>query len=353
MKTRRVGLVYSVAMVLVIASLVAYLDPATAADQRFKWKIQSVWARGDVSMEALAYFAKRADERSNGRLKIEVFAEPEILGLPEVFPACSKGAIEMAQGGGGVWSMVVPSGDVLFGSLPQIWNLPKLSVTDGAVKQRKFLSESGAIKIIRQEFAKHNLYWLDMHTIGPVCHLSTKEVHTLENIKGMKLADLGGWMGQWHAALGWVPVEMLPASEMEMALRLGTIDCLVWDMSAIAGFGWHKVAPYWVSNEGLMTHGIQDILVNMDAWKKLPDDLKKALAGAAEDYFHECNKRYGALEAKIRSMVRAGEVKECLMDEKYEKRATEAAYKLWEKAAAEDPTSAQLIQLIKKFRGIK
>ena len=353
MKMRKRDFLCSVVMVLVIAGLVGFLGSSTATAQEFKWKIQSVWARGDVSMEALAYFAKRAEERSNGRLKIDVFAEPEILALPEVFPACSKGAIEMAQGGGAIWSMVVPSGDLLFGSVPMIWNMPNLSIKEGATQQRKFLSESGAIDIIRREFAKHNLYWLDMHSLGPVCHLSTKEVHTLADIKGLKLADLGGWMAQWHAALGWVPVEMLPASEMEMALRLGTIDCLDWDMSAITGFGWHKVAPYWVSNEGLLTHGVQDILVNMDAWNKLPDELKKALAGAAEDYFHKCNEEYGALEDRIRSLVEAGEVKECLMDEDYERTATEEAHKFWKKAAAEDPTSAELIQLIKKFRGLE
>jgi len=107
-------------MVIVLASLVVPAGFVTAAPKVYKWKIQSVWARGDLSMETLAYFSKRADERSNGRLKIEVFAEPEIVPLPEVFPACSRGAIDMAQGGGAVWSMIIPSGDVLFGSLPQI-----------------------------------------------------------------------------------------------------------------------------------------------------------------------------------------------------------------------------------------
>jgi len=328
-------------------------DSPAFAKAEYKWKIQSVWGRGDLSMETLTYFAKRVSERSNGRIEIAVFAEPEIVPLPEVFPACSTGAIEMAHGGGAIWSMVIPAGDVLFGSVPRIWNMPELSVEEGAKKQREFLFESGAVDLIREEFAKHNLHWLDMHTIGASCQLSSKKLNKLEDFKGLKLADLGGWMGQWHAALGWVPVEMLPASEMEMALRLGTIDGVEWDLSAITGFGWHKVAPYWISNEGLMTHGIQDILINVDAWNKLPDDLKAAVAGAAEDYFHKCNEGYGALMAQIRDMVKKGELKESLMDEEFEKAADAAAFKLWDKAASEDPLSAKLISLIKEFKGIK
>lgn len=352
MKIRKLGFLVSLVTVVVLVSLAAFPGCKPAPPEVFEWKLQSVWARGDLSMETLEYFAERAEERSNGRLKIEVFAEPELVPLPEVFPAASVGTIDIAHGGGAIWSMVVPCGDVVFGSVPRLWVMPGVPIGEGAVMQREFLFESGAVDIIRQEYAKHNLYWLDMHTAGTVCHLSTKEVHTLDDIKGLKLADLGGWMSQWHAALGWVPFEMLPASEMEMALMLGTIDCLDWDLSAITGFGWHEAAPYWVSNEGMVTHILQDMLVNMDSWNELPDDLKEALTGAAEDYFHKCNEAYGAEVDKVRSLVEAGEVIECLMDEEYERAADEAAREIWEQAA-EDPASAELIELIKEFRGIE
>jgi len=317
----------------------------------YEWKIQSVWARGDLSMEALPYFAERVEERSNGQLKISVFAEPEIVPLPEVFPATSKGTLDIAEGGGAIWSMVVPVGDVVFGSLPRIWVFPDLSIKEGALKQREFFFESGAADLLRQEYAKHNLYWLDVHTSGTVCHLSTKEVHTLADIEGLKMADLGGWMAQYHAMLGWVPLEMLPSSEVEMALRLGTIDCVDWDMGAITGFGWHEVAPYWVSNEGLATHNVQDMLVNMDSWNELPDDLKEALEGAALDYFNRCNDIYNEQEELIREKASTGEVIECVMDEEYERAADEAGHELWDIASAEDPVSAELIQLIKEWFG--
>jgi TRAP-type mannitol/chloroaromatic compound transport system substrate-binding protein len=353
MKIKTTGFLCSLVLVILLTIPFIPTVMTTASAAEYNWKIQSVWGRGDLSMETLAYFAQRVSERSKGRIKVEVFAEPEILPLPEVLPATSKGAIEMAHGGGAVWSMVVPSGDVLFGSLSRIWDFPDKTVTEGATMQRKWIFESGAVDIIRKEYAKHNLHWIDMHTAGSVCHLSTKKVRTLKDIKGLKLADLGGWMGQWHAALGWVPVEMLPASEMEMALRLGTINALTWDLSAITGFKWHKAAPYWVPNEGQVTHIIQDILINMDVWKGLPGDLKKAIEGAAEDYFHKCNEEYEKLVAQVMSMVKSGEVIQSPLDDEYVKASYEEAYKLWDKASKEDPASAALIKSIKELRGIK
>jgi TRAP-type mannitol/chloroaromatic compound transport system substrate-binding protein len=353
MKIKKINFLSS--LVLVVLLTIPFIPTviSTASAAEYNWKIQSVWGRGDLSMETLAYFAKRVSERSNGRIKLEVFAEPEILPLPEVLPAASKGAIQMAHGGGAVWSMVVPFGDVLFGSLPRIWDFPGKSVTEGATMQRKWIFESGAVDIIRKEFAKQNLYWLDMHTAGSVCQLATKKVRTMKDIKGLKLADLGGWMGQWHAALGWVPVEMLPASEMEMALRLGTINALTWDLSAITGFKWHKAAKYWISNDGQVTHILQDILINMDVWKGLPNDLKKAVAGAAEDYFHKANEEYEKLVAQVWGKVKSGEVIDSPMNDEYVKASYREARKLWDKAAKEDPTSAALIKSIKKLRGIK
>jgi len=258
----------------------------------------------------------------------------------------------MAGGAGAVWSMVVPCADVYFGGLPRIWYSPDLSVKEGALFQRKFLSESGAVEIIRDEFAKHNIYWLDMSTAGSVCCLTTKEAHTLDDIKGRKIADLGGWMSRWNAALGWTPVEMLPGSEVEMGLRLGTIDAVLWGQDAMTSLHWNEAAPYWISNEWLVTHILQDLLVNMDSWNALPDDLKQVVEDAADDYFWQQIDAFTAQQKEVYRMVAAGEVTENLMDEEYQRQADKEAYKLWDQAAAEDPASAELIRLIKEARGI-
>jgi TRAP-type mannitol/chloroaromatic compound transport system substrate-binding protein len=366
MKIQRIRLFSSLVLIVLLGSLAMFVgctaqpEPTTSPTpspqpsptaEVYEWKVQSTWAHGDIGMEALTFMAERAYERSDGRLKIEVFAEPEIVPLPEVLPACSRGTLDMAHGGGAIWSMVVPCGDVLFGSVPRIWNL-ELSAEEGALAQREFIFNTEVVDILREEFAKQNLYWLDMYTGAGACVLSTQEVHTLDDIAGLKIADLGGYMSQWRSMLGWVPVEMLPASEMEMSLRLGTIDAVAWDSSAITGFGWQSVAPYWISNEGQVTNMIQDTLVNMDSWNELPEDLKEALTGAMEDYFYEVNDRFAEQEAIIQQKVAAGEIIESLMDEEFQHAADEAAYEIWDQAAAESEASAKLIELIKEFRGI-
>ncbi len=52
---------------------------AEAAEKVYRLKIQSAYPRGDLSMELLKEFAKSANKRSNGRIKITVFADPELV----------------------------------------------------------------------------------------------------------------------------------------------------------------------------------------------------------------------------------------------------------------------------------
>ena len=52
---------------------------ADAAEKVYRMKIQSAYPRGDYSMELLKEFAAAADKNSKGRIKIQVFAAPEIV----------------------------------------------------------------------------------------------------------------------------------------------------------------------------------------------------------------------------------------------------------------------------------
>ena len=352
MKSKKLSFLVSLVMVVLLVSLVAFAGCAPRAPEVIEWKLQSVWPRGDLSVEALPYFAEAVERRSNGRLKISIFAEPEIVPLPEVFPSTSIGALDIAHGGA-VWAMVLPIADVEFGALNRFWHFPDDTVESGALKVRGIFYEGGMVDIFRQEYGKHNLYWLDMHTYGPSCLLTTKEVHTLDDIKGMKVADVGGWMNVWDEMLGWSPAPDFPGSEIYIALKLGTLDAARWDLSSITGLGWHEVAPYWVSNDYQTTQAIGNMLVNMDSWNALPDDLKEALAGAAEDYFYKTIETYGGELDKVKAMVGTGEIIESLMDEEFQLAADEAARGIWDMAAEGDPASAELIQFVKEYRGIE
>jgi len=347
MKGKKLALLISVLLAVMLVSWAVFPGCKPAAPEVYEWKIQSGYPRGDVSMELLNDFAAAAEQRSNGQLKISVFADPEIVPLEQLFEATKKGTLEMLQAGGTFWGGIVPVGEIEFG-IPFVYSIPEEETFEGkAAEIRRFFLESGFVDLLREEYAKQGLYWLDMHTYGPCTLFSTVPVKTMDDLKGKKIRDEGLWT-VFHDRLG-ARGTYISGTEAYMALKLGTLDMSQWDVSGITGLSWQEVAPYWIlPNQD--DHIIGHILVNMESWNALPDNLKQALAGAAEDYWNMTVETY-ALEVKKAEETPGVEI--CWMTEDTIAQWHEVAYGLWDELAAKDPACAQAIELIKEWRGVE
>ena len=336
---------------ILIGFLVAFLSvgtlPADAAEKVYRMKIQSAFPRGDYSMELLNQFADDAAKRSNGRIKIQVFADPELVPAEQLFEATQKGTLDMLHAVAAMWGGIVPVGEVEFG-LPYAYNLPgEPDIYEAGDQIRSFFLNSGYADILRREYAKQKLYWLDVHSYGPIFTLSTKKITTCDDLKGLKIRVEGSW-ADYYNALG-ARGTYISGMEAYMGLKLGTIDASQWDVSAITGLKWHEVAPYWLiggQNDVVVGH----ILVNMETWNSLPDDLKQALSGAAEQYYHDLLKFYEGELKKVDELVKAGEVIRSPITEECDEKHEQAALELWDEIAKRDPAAAEAIGLIKEWR---
>jgi TRAP-type C4-dicarboxylate transport system substrate-binding protein len=318
-----------------------------AAQKVYRMKIQSAYPRGDLSMELLKEFAKSAEKRSKGRIKIAVFADPELVPAEQLFEATKKGTLTMLHAVAAMWGGIVPIGEVEFG-LPYAYNLPgHPDVYKSAEMIRNFFFNTGFVELLRKEYAKQGLYWLDMHSYGPLFTMSTKAVRTCDDLKGMKIRVEGSW-ADYYNMLG-AHGTYIPGTDAYMGLKLGTIDASQWDVSAVTGLKWQEVAPYrLIGGQNDVVPG--QILMNMKTWESLPPDLKEAMAGAALDYFHALNKVYAGEMKKVAALVKAGKVINSPMDEACDRKCEEVALKLWSKIAERGPAAAEAIEILKKWR---
>jgi TRAP-type C4-dicarboxylate transport system substrate-binding protein len=348
MKSKRIMLLSAIFFAVIFAfTIIGGYSNSEAAEKIYRMKIQSAYPRGDLSMELLKQFAANADKLSKGRIKIQVFADPELVPGEQLFEATKKGTLTMLHAVAAMWGGIVPVGEVEFG-LPYAYNLPgEPDVYEAGEAIRSFFLETGFADLLRREYAKQGLYWLDVHSYGPLFTMSTKKIRTCADMKGLKFRVEGSW-ADYYNALGARGTN-ISGMEAYMGLKLGTIDASQWDVSAVTGLKWHEVAPYRIlggQNDVVPGH----ILVNMKAWKSLPDDLKKALAGAAEQYFHDLNKIYDGELKKVAELVKAGKVINSPIDEACDKAHEQAALKLWDEIAQRDAAAAQAIGIIKEWR---
>jgi len=337
---------------LLVASLSVGPLTATATGKVYRLKIQSGYPHGDLSAELLKDFAAAAAKRSDGRLKISAFAAPEIVPTDQLFDATKVGTVDMLQCGGTFWGGIVPVGEIEFG-IPYAYRVTEAKTPKESVDMlRRFLIESGFMDLLREEYGKHGLYWLDMHTYGEVPFtLATKCIQTLEDVKGVKIRDEGIWT-VWHNMVGWRGTTSVAPEDTYMGLKLGTLDASQWDVSAVTGLKWHEVAPYWIKgleNDTAVGH----IMINMKLWNSLSADLKGALRGAAQDYYDITFEAYQKETKIVEDMIKKGIVKVCELNDEAKKKHAEAAYKLWDELAAKDNPSALAIKMLKRWRGIK
>ena len=350
MKTTLKRAMRSVSLLVAATAVIFFgFQPVGAAHAKvYHLKIQSAFPRGDKSMETLKVFADSAYKRSHGQLKIKVFASPEIVPGDQTFEAVKHGVIDMLQACGLYWSGFMPIGNVEFG-LPLTYTFPRgTSFSQQAEKVHNFFYKSGFIKLLRQQYAKHGLYYLGIHTYGPVPFVvATSPLKTLAEIKGKKMrAD--GIDCQYHAGAGF-SITTLDGGQAYMALKLGTIDASEWDVSCITGMHWNEVAPYWIrgmENDQTIGH----ILINLDEWKSFPPNIKEALNGAANDYWNATVKVYAEQLAEVKKLIKEGKFHEVWINKKAQEKYAEVANKIWKEQETKGPACAKAIKMVTQWK---
>ena len=353
--------IYLVALAVILGATLIFggcPKPATAPTTPptvYEWKIQSGFPHGDASMEGLYQFAEKAEELSNGQLKIEVFAAPDIVTDVQVLEATKTGTLEMFQSCGTYWGGIVPVGEVEMG-LPMLYKVPEAKdLVEANAMVTEFFNESGFIDLLREEYGKQGLYYLDIHTYSGTTINTTKPVKTLDDFKGMIIRSQGAF-GEWIQGLGG-SYYAGGGEEAYMNLKLGVIDGLHWDISAITGMRTNEVAPYLMMgpNNSILTEDVLvgHIMVNMDAWNSLPPELQKALFDAAEYYRVLTGQIYKGEWDKAYALVDKGELVLVPVDDAFVAKALEVAEGIWDEFAQRDEACARAIDMVKEWRGLE
>ena len=103
---------------------------------------------------------------------------------------------------------------------------------------------------------------------------TTKPVHTLEDLKGLKIRTPGGMQTNYIKSLGAEPVFM-PLGDVYLSMETGTIDGLVTCPPLVLAFKLYEVAKYGVqATFGCVSEGV---VMNKKSWDRTPADLQKII----------------------------------------------------------------------------
>jgi len=262
---------------------------------RFEWTLLSTAPRGLPGPGTGAQrFAERIEAMSAGRLRIRVRGAGEVVGAFEVFDSVVAGDAQLGHGAAFYWRGKVPEA-VFFAAVPFGLNAQE---TNG------WLYHGGGLDLWRELYAPFGLIPFPAGNSGPqMAGWFDRPLESLDDLRGMKMRILGLGAEVFERA-GGVPVA-LPADAVFNAMQTDVIDAVEWvgpynDLP----FGLFQVARYYYYPGWQEPGPPLELIVNEEAWGRLPKDLQAIVAAAARAMNEEMLAEYTARNpAALRALV--------------------------------------------------
>jgi TRAP-type mannitol/chloroaromatic compound transport system substrate-binding protein len=326
------------ALVFLMGTILPDMAAAQQAQPQFKWRMATLYPRASYGL-TYPTFADACKKMSGGRLEVTIVYDGEGIPATEVLNAVRTGLAEMGQPYQALHAGEFPAGVVELG-------LP--GGPSNIVEIRALFHEGGWDKIMKKAYATQNAMWV-WEMPQPATYLLTKKpINKLDDIKKWKIRCPGAY-GRMLAHLGASPVTMAFA-EVYSSLASGLVDgvdgCNIPDHE---GGKFYEQAKYLYP---LPLSGAQlsSVIVNLNAWNKLPDDLKEIVVGATSLLGDDQQNKTGLWEKEsLAKMVAKGVKWSPKPSAADEKKWAEAGQKVWDEYASKDQYCKELIEAQKTF----
>jgi len=252
------------------AVAVAFLVPAHA-QQPIVIKFSHVVAVDTPKGKAAEYFKKLAEERTKGRVKIEVYPNSSLFKDGEEMEALQLGSVQM----------LAPS-LAKFGPLGvrefEVFDLPY--IFDNSDELHKVTSGpvgAGLFKKLESKGIVGLAYWDN----GFKVMSANKPIRMPADYKGLKMRiQSSKVLGDEMKALGSIP-QVMAFSEVYQALQTGVVDGTENPPSNFYTQKMQEVQKYLaLTDHGYLGYAV---IVNKKFWDGLPADVRTTLEGAMKD----------------------------------------------------------------------
>jgi len=279
-------------------------------------------------------------EATGGRLEVEIYAAGSLVPDRPIHGAIADGTVEMTTQAGVQFVGTEPIGDL-------DWGIPFSFET--MEQHETWLWDLGIVDLIREAYGEHNIYYLMPYRCTSNGSLqSTDPIETLEDLKGLKVRAFGIF-AQVFTELGASIVQMA-TGETYTAVATGVVDAFILANPGIhRTFKFHEVARYFTSPP-LLEAAYSGLIVNMDCWNELSDDIKAILLDVARASSDK-NGRLAVYEDHdaLEDWVENWGVAVNTWSDADLAEMRGRAGKYWDKIAAEDPLCAQGIAIMKDY----
>ena len=247
---------------------------------------------GYPTVEAVKYMGKLLEERTDGRLGIEVFHSAQLGQEKDTIEQTQFGVIDMNRVSLGPFNNIIEETQIP--SLPYIFRSTEHmhKVMDGPVGEE-----------ILAAFADHDLIGLAFYDGGSRSfYNSEKPIKSMDDLSGMKFRVMqSDLFVDMVGALGANATPM-PYGEVYSSIQTGVIDGAENNWPSYESSGHFEVAKYYTLDQHLIVPEV--LVMSKKTWDKLSEEDQKIVRQAAKDSVPHMRKLWAEREAASEAKVR-------------------------------------------------
>ncbi len=249
--------------VVLSASLAGFTSQA--AD--YEWTMQSSDQPGIFMFQMAEEYASWVKEMTDGRVEITVAPVNSVVPYSEVLDAVGANILQGEFDDPSYFSGKDPAFSLISNTVGA-WSNPSEAL--------KFFYYGGGMEIAQELYHEYNVHLVGVVMTGVESFVSSKEVRSVEELKGLKLRAPEGMVQKVFAAAGAAPVN-LPGSEVYTSLEKGVIDAADFSLFSVNhSQGMHDIGKFPIY-PGFHSLPVQAVAINKDIWDELPKDIQTIL----------------------------------------------------------------------------
>ena len=247
------------------------------------WKMGSTWGSGNIHFSVDQRFTELVSQLTGGRFTITNYSEGELCAANQLFDYVQNGTIECGGDWGGYWSGKDTAFELLSTCMDNFT----------ALDYYTWIYQAGGMDCYKDLYGQYNMEYFPIVTNGTESGIrSVRPITSIADMQKMKIR-LGGVMAGRAAKKLGINITTVAASELYESLQRGVIDGGEFSGPwADDSLKLQEVAKYWCAPAWYQSSGVNGVMINKNAWDKLPEEYQVAIETAAKTCCGEQLARY-------------------------------------------------------------
>lgn len=311
-------------MMTTLLASAAFVAAGVTAQAQTTLRSTDIHPDGYPTVEAVKFMGQLLDQRSNGRLKVQVFHSAQLGQEKETIDQTRFGVIDINRINMAPFNNLIPA-----------TNVPSLPFIFRSVAHMRKVMDGPIGDGILKEFEKHDLVGLAFYDSGSRSFYNSKKpITSPADMKGMKIrVQQSDMFVSLVSALGANATPM-PFGEVYSALQTGVIDGAENNWPSYESTKHFEVAKFYSVTEHSLSPEV--LVMSKKSYDKLSPDDQKLIRLAAKESVAKMRELWDAREKSSEAKVKAGGAQINTVEKKpfieamkpvYDKFVTDAALK--------------------------